>query len=321
MIALYVLAGAGLVFYLWDSLARLARLLRANYKSYFSGAVRGLSNRLAKRQSLKKKVGVLNNGKKDNFLLQSYHTMSEILAATGEKAKEKQMRGISLVCAGIGVLIALYLQSYMLLPILAVGLWLIPMWLIKFKLFRYQLKMQNELSVVLSMVTNSYIRNENLVESVAENLTYMNEPCKSIFQSFVYASRQVNPNAQKNITVLKHRIDNKIFHLWCDSMILCQSDINQKASLNAVVEQFATEKDLYNILSAEISNSLWVFLLIAGLSTLCFPLAALLGYQLEMQTSFSELFTTLSGQAIVVGYVISLLFGFNKAITLSTSME
>lgn len=317
----YLVIAVGVAVYFWDGILHLIYAMRRNYKTYFYSALHWCTKKLEKNQSLKTKVMHLNNGKKENLFSRSYNTMSEILATTGEKSKEKQMRIISLICAGVGAVIAVYLRSYMLLPILAGGLGLLPMWLIKFKLFRYRLRMQNELSVVLSMVTNSYIRNENIVEAVSENLTYMNEPCKSIFQSFVYASRQVNPNPQKNIDELKQKIDNDIFKLWCDSLRICQNDINQKASLNAIVEQFATEKELYNMLSTEISAPMRTFITIALISGVSFPLTAMIGHQLQIGKLLDILFTTFIGQSIVVGYVITLLVGFNKAITLSTSME
>jgi len=311
----------GLLLFFSDELIKLWRHLRSHYKSYLQQTVQFLLKKLSRKPSLKTRVNILNNGKKENFIVQSYSTMTNILNATGEKNKVKNMRIISAVCAAFGMILSLYLRSYMLLPILTIGFGLLPMWLIKFKMFRYNLRMQNELSVILSMVTNSYIRTENIVESVNENLVYMNEPCKSIFQSFVYSSRNINPDPVKNLSALKAKIDNRIFYLWCDSLIMCQKDINQKHSLNAIVEQFATDKELYNMLSTEISKPMWTFVAIALLSSSCFPLTALMGHQFHMENLLQTLLTTLTGQALVVGYAINLLFGINKAINLSTSME
>ncbi|RPF47718.1 Flp pilus assembly protein TadB [Hydrogenoanaerobacterium saccharovorans] len=321
MYLLCIPIGFGLLLYFWDSLQRICCMIRSHYKQYLQQAVHYILQKLSRKPSLKTRVKILNNGKKENFILRSYNTMTGILSATGEKEKIKNMRIISAVCSAFGMVLSFYLRSYMLIPILTVGFALLPMWLIKFKLFRYNLRMQNELSVVLSMVTNSYIRNENIVESIKENLVYMNEPCKSIFQSFVYASRSINPDPIKNLTSLKSKIDNHIFHLWCESLILCQNDINQKSALNAVVEQFATDKELYNMLSTEISKPMWTFIIVAILSSTCFPLIALMGHQLGMGDLLGIMFDTWLGQVLIVCYALNLLYGINKAIDLSTSME
>lgn len=311
----------GLILFFWSEITAAATHLKiTSGKILNQGFLQKL--KIPKRKvRLKRLVKHLEYGKQVNFIQQSYITMSSILVQTGEKGKLGRMRAVSAISGGVGVAIALYLKSFLLLPILGVGLALIPMWLIKFKAYRYNLRMLNELSVVLSMVTNSYIRNENIVKSISENLRFMNEPVKSIFSSFVHTATFVNPDIVLNIRQLKSKIDSKVFHLWCDNLIMCQSDINQKYSLNAVVEQFTSDKELYNLLSAEVSKPmLGLFIIVAGTAT-AFPLTALIGRQFQVNNIFEILFSTFMGQAIIVGYVFSVLYAINIAIDLSTQIE
>lgn len=311
----------GFILFFWSEITAAAtRLKTTSGKILNQGFLQKL--KIPKRKArLKRLVKYLEYGKQVNFIQQSYITMSSILVQTGEKGKLGRMRAVSAISGGVGVAIALYLKSFLLLPILGVGLALIPMWMIKFKAYRYNLRMLNELSVVLSMVTNSYVRNENIVKSVNENLRFMQEPVKSIFSSFVHTATLVNPDIVFNIRQLKSKIDNKVFHLWCDNLIMCQSDINQKYSLNAVVEQFTSDKELYNLLSAETSKPmLGLFIIVAGTAT-AFPLTALIGRQFQVNNIFEILFSTFMGQAIIVGYVFSVLYAINVAIDLSTQIE
>jgi len=298
---------------------KIQRVRQLDIKQVFRGFVAGLQDRL-KPHNLKGKVKNLDKESRTNIISQSYKTMSSILDRTGEGSKIKQMNIISAVCGGFGVLIALRLQSFLLLPILGVGLALLPMWLMKFKAFRFHITVVNELSVVLSVVTNSYMRSEKIIQSIEENLVYMNAPIKQHFEWFIHQYKNVNPNIVYNLEGLKKRIDDKIFCLWVDTLIMCQKDIKQKYSLNAIVEQYTNDKELLNLLSAEISAPIRTFVIVCLLSTLAFPLTILVGQQFQIGNLLDILFKSLTGQCIIVGYVLSLLYGLNISIDLSTKM-
>lgn len=274
----------------------------------------------AQRKTLKSRVQLLDTGARDNFIAKSYKTMSAILSRTGEGSRIRQMKIVSAVCGAVGVTISLYLKSFMLVPILGVGFALLPMWLVKFKAYRYNIAIMTELSVVLSMITNSYIRSENIVKAIEENLGYMNEPVRSNFEWFVNTCKRVSADISGNLAELKSRMDNRIFHLWCDSLVMCQRDINQKVSLNAIVEQFTTDRELINLLSTEVSAPIRVFVMVTIGTMLAFPLTALIGPQLQAGDMLALLFTSMTGQCIVIGYAVTILFGINRAIDLSTEI-
>lgn len=245
-----------------------------------------------------------------------------IAGATGSQNKVKLMRWVSLCTGGAGAVLAFSLGSWMLVPILSIGMGLLPMWLTRFRQYSYHLEVTGELSVVLSMVTNSYIRTENILLAVEENLPYLHGQVRHAFRQFLSNSRDVDPNIKRNLSKMSRQIDNHVFLLWCQLLIMCQEDINQKHSLNAVVSQLAQDKELYNTLSAEITQPLRTFAALLLLTMACFPTAILVGKQLNGAMDPMEiLFTTLLGQIIVVGYAVTALFGINRAIRLSTTIE
>ena len=49
----------------------------------------------------------------------------------------------------------------------------------------------------------SYLRTEDLLRSVRENLPYINEPIKANFEAFVYESELINANMTSAINSLK----------------------------------------------------------------------------------------------------------------------
>lgn len=310
----------GATFIFSDDLGKLTSLL---HSSTWVGIVRKSLSRLQfkRKLSLKQKLHQMRSGNHRNFIIKAYLTMTHIMADTGSGDKIRLMNTIAFISGVAGVFVAIYAGSVMLIPILGIGCALLPMWLIKFKAYRHNVLIMNELSVVLSMVSNSYMRCENVVRAVEENLEYINDPVKAHFQWFITVSKQVSADISGNLEGLKQRLDNPVFRLWCDNLIMCQQDINQKHSLNAVVEQFAVERELINMLSTEISKPVKIYSMVAGLTMLALPMGSLIAREFSPDgAAVNVLLTTLPGQCIVVGYAVTLLFGINRAIELSTKM-
>lgn len=314
----------GILLFFWDALAagiKMFLLWAAGEIPRLRTIPHKLRQEIKKRRTLKAKVRIMEEGEQGNLLSDSYGSMVQTLSMTGGSRMVKLMRLICIGTAMLGIIIALSLRSWMLAPILGIGFGLIPMWLTRFRRYRYQLDMIRELSVVLSMVTNSYIRNENIIKSVEENEAYMTGPVADVFHRFVHHCRNIDPNIKGNLLQLAKQLDNSTFTLWCQLVALCQDDINQKYSLNAIVEQFAQDKELYNALASEISQPVRIFLVLIAMTMCAFPLAAVIGNSFESANALSLLFTTFTGQLIVVGYAVTVLFGLNRAIDLSTNID
>ena len=324
-IMLYAALLAGFLLYGWEELTLAAKKL-VFWALTALPQLRRLPARVAtwreSRRSLKVKVRILNEGKKENFISAAYTGMKRTLNTTGSQDKVRLIRLVSLCTGSAGAALAFSLGSWMLVPILSIGMGLLPMWLTRFRQYSYHLEITGELSVALSMVTNSYIRTENILLAVEENLPYLHGQVRHTFRQFLRNSRDVDPNIKRNLSKMSRQNDNHVFLLWCQLLIMCQEDINQKHSLNAVVSQLAQDKELYNTLSAEITQPLRTFAALLLLTMACFPTAVLVGKQLSGAMEPMEiLFTTLLGQVIVVGYAVTALFGINRAIRLSTTIE
>jgi hypothetical protein len=51
------------------------------------------------------------------------------------------------------------------------------MWYIRYSEVRYKRQLCDELEVALSVITSSYLRTDNLPQSVEENLSYLEDRC------------------------------------------------------------------------------------------------------------------------------------------------
>ena len=91
--------------------------------------------------------------------------------------------------------------------------------------------MNEELETAISIITTSYLRTEDLIRSVRENLPYINEPVRANFEAFVYEAELINANTTSAINSLKMKIPNRVFHEWANILIQCQSDRSMKNTL------------------------------------------------------------------------------------------
>ena len=96
-----------------------------------------------------------------------------------------------------------------------------------------------ELETALSIITTAYLRNEDILTAVEENLPYLNPPVLSVFQSFVSRVRLVDPDVTAALHDVKMRIDNTVFQEWCDALIACQHDRSLKTTLTPIVSKLS----------------------------------------------------------------------------------
>lgn len=269
-----------------------------------------------RRKTLRQQTEQAQGRGKENFFERNLSDARRVLISTNQPGRIKLMNRLCVVGFCVGFSAALLVQNILLLPVLSVGFALIPMWYIRFSEFHYKKQLQNELEVALSVITSSYLRTDNIVASVEENIAYMNEPVRSSFSKFVNEVRYVDANIQNGIQNLKNAIENPVFSDWCDILMLCVTDRTYKQSLPPVVEQFSDNKSLQNSLETIIQQPVKEFrgIIVIVLGTI--PL-------LQMINSdwFFTLVGTWGGKAILAVLSVLLFAGMNKAIGLSTPIE
>ena len=191
-----------------------------------------------KKVTLGEELDVLLGTPRKGFFAQSYE-LEQMLASTGRAGKFEAIKRTSLILAAVGVVLALLMDNPFLAPVLAVGLALLPMWYIRSTAGVYKKHLNEELETAISTITTSYLRTDNILQAVAENLTYMQQPIKSHFQEFLTENEMLNANMVSAINTLKMKIPNRIFHEWAQALIQCQSDRTMKQTLPTIVQKFS----------------------------------------------------------------------------------
>lgn len=189
--------------------------------------------------SIKSQINEATQRKKPNFLRREITEAQEILRLTGRTHLFSVLCVCSLGLSAAGVFLSVLLENIFLAPVLAVGLMFIPFWYVKISAVNFKKDIAAELETALSVITTAYLRNEDIITSVEENVHYLNPPVRNVFESFLSRIKLSNPDITAAILEIKKRIDNEVFHEWCDAMILCQNDRSLKSTLTPTVNKLS----------------------------------------------------------------------------------
>ncbi len=163
----------------------------------------------------------------------------QILKDTGRENLYDTVRQASLILFAVGAILALLINNVFLVPILGLGFSFIPIWYLRSTQVTYKKHLNEELEMSVSLITTSYLRTEDILRSIKENLSSINEPIKSIFEDFIFESEMINANTVGTINRMKMKIRNRVFHEWCDILIQCQSDRSMKHTLPTITQKFS----------------------------------------------------------------------------------
>lgn len=271
-----------------------------------------------RQNTLKQRIDLIQGRQRVNFWSKNFEQARKVLMTTNQQSKVKLLNTLCVVFFFAGAVLALLAQNILLLPVLSIGFTLIPMWYIKYNEYHYINRLSNELEVALSVITTSYMRNENLLQSIEENLRYIESPIKEVFAGFLNEVNFVNANVPSAIEKMKLSFANSIWHEWCDTMLLCQNDRELKHSLQPIVDQFRDNKELQQSMETVLLKPTRDFrnLIITELAIL------LLLYLLNNELiNLDVLIGTFGGKVLITAYSATLFWGMNKAVNLSQPID
>lgn len=274
------------------------------------------SKKYAKRIPIKKQIELVTGEKKVNFIVKNFNDARNILFTNKQAKSIRTVYISSVIGVFMAVIISAVLRNVFILPPLAVGLALIPAWSVKIMEARFIRNINDELETALSCITASYMRTDNIVLAVEENLEVLNPPVNQAFMVFYNENKLINSNVIYGITKLKDSFESTIFTEWCDAMIQCQSDRNLKATLYPIVQKFTDVKRVQAELDTSMMLPMQNFIIMTVTLLLMIPVMA------SMQPGWLDiLINTLGGKILLSLTVVVVIFGINKAINLSKPIE
>jgi tight adherence protein B len=264
----------------------------------------GLLNILTERpKSIRDKINEATNRKKQFYLKREIVEVKEILRLTGRGEKLPVIFLSCLISFVVGAVIAVIMENFFLLPVLAFGMMLFPLWYVKLTATYFKKDLAAELETALSIVTTAYLRNEDIITAVDENIAYLNPPVQDVFKEFLFKLKLVDNDVPKAIKEMKSRIENEVFHEWCDALAACQYDHNLKNTLTPIVSKLSDIRIVNSELDLLVMEPRKEFIIMVILTIGNIPLMYALNkswYEVLMHTAIGKILIAVTALVVLI---------------------
>ncbi len=186
-------------------------------------------------KGIREEILLQTNRKKKSFFRKEIEEVQSILKATDRENTFPFLCTVSLILFAVGAALAAMIGNFFLVPVAAVGFMFIPFWYVKLTASHFKRDVSAELETALSIITTAYLRTEDILTSVEENLEYLNPPVKNIFQDFVSRIRLIDPDLEAALDELGSRISDDVFVEWVEALKACLYDRSLKTTLTPIV--------------------------------------------------------------------------------------
>lgn len=227
-----------------------------------------IMNMITPNDSLRDKARNMRGNKKKHPIYKKLIRMRTALTVTGKSKQFTLVCCAALVLFAAGAILSVLINNLFLMPVLSVAFALLPFFYTTSTLSYYEKHTKEELETTLSIISTSYIRSDDILAAVNENIQYIKPPLREVFQAFIGDATAVSSNTKRALMNLKDKIDDEIFDEWCDTLIQCQDDRTLKDTLQPVVAKLTdvriVNSELKTMLSS-VRNEYWMMVaLVAG---------------------------------------------------------
>lgn len=265
--------------------------------------------------TLREKVLTAKGKKKSRKMTVELNRIKDALEATGKGSQFAVACATSLILMVVGCVVAVAIDNPLLIPVFAIAFALIPFGFVKRTINYYDNHIAEELETALSIITTSYVRSDDIVTAVKENVQYLKPPVKDIFAGFVAETSMISSNVKQSIKHLKERVKNTIWGEWCDTLIACQDDRTLKDTLMPVVAKLTDVRLANSEIKGLLVAARTEYWMMAGMVVANIPLLYVLNrdwYAALMYTTLGKIVMAVCAGAILITAL--LMFKFTKPI-------
>lgn len=263
------------------------------------------------KQTLRDKVLTRKGKKKSRKITVELRRIKDALEQTGKGNQFAVACAASLLLMIVGCVIAIMIDNPFLVPVFAIAFAMIPFFYAKRTVAYYDNHVKEELETALSIITTSYVRTDDIVSAVKENIQYLKSPVKDIFAGFVAETMMISSDVKQSIRHLKEKVNNSIFAEWCETLIACQDDRTLKDTLMPIVTKLTDVRIVNNEIKGMLSSARVEYYMMAGMVVGNIPLLYFLNkdwFNALMFTTLGKLVLAICGLVIIVTAVLMLRF-------------
>ena len=263
------------------------------------------------KQNLRDKILIAQGKKKSRKLTKEILHIKDALDATGKANQFTAACAASVVLMIVGCIFSVMIDNFFMIPVAAVIFASLPFFFARSTINAYDKQMKEELETALSIVTTSYVRTDDILSAVKENLPYLKPPIREVFTGFLGDAMMVSSDTKQALRNMREKIDNAIFAEWAETLIACQDDRTLKDTLLPIVSKLTDVRIVNNELKTmlgEVQKEYWtmVVLLVCNI-----PLIYVLNKDWFETLIFSipgKIVLALSGLVVVVTSVLMMRF-------------
>lgn len=263
------------------------------------------------KQTLRDKVLTRKGKKKSRKITVELRRIKDALEQTGKGNQFAVACAASLLLMIVGCVIAIMIDNPFLVPVFAIAFAMIPFIYAKRTVAYYDNHVKEELETALSIITTSYVRTDDIVSAVKENIQYLKPPVKDIFAGFVAENMMISSDVKQSIRHLKEKVNNSIFAEWCETLVACQDDRTLKDTLMPIVTKLTDVRIINNEIKGMLSSARIEYYMMAGMVVGNIPLLYFLNkdwFNALMFTTLGKLVLAICGLVIIVTAVLMLRF-------------
>ena len=263
------------------------------------------------KQTLRDKVLTRKGKKKSRKITVELRRIKDALEQTGKGNQFAVACAASLLLMIVGCVIAIMIDNPFLVPVFAIAFAMIPFIYAKQTVAYYDNHVKEELETALSIITTSYVRTDDIVSAVQENIQYLKPPVKDIFAGFVAENMMISSDVKQSIRHLKEKVNNSIFAEWCETLVACQDDRTLKDTLMPIVTKLTDVRIVNNEIKGMLSSARIEYYMMAGMVVGNIPLLYFLNkdwFNALMFTTLGKLVLAICGLVIIVTAVLMLRF-------------
>ena len=266
--------------------------------------------------SIRAEINDTTERKKAGFFRRMITESQAVLAASGREKKFPMVCMSSLALFALGACIAIAAGNAVFVPVLAVGLMLVPFWYIKLTAGNFKKDVSAELETALSVITTAYLRTENFQQAVEENVRYLHYPVQDVFRRFLTRIKHIDPDMDAALHDLKYAIDNDVWREWCDAVMACQENRSLKSTLTPIVGKLSDMR----VVNAELENLVYgprkEFVTMAILVLINIPLVRFINTDW-----YHTLVDTIPGQIVIAICMAAVFVSFAFVVKLTQPIE
>lgn len=237
------------------------------------------------------------------LLIRYFAGARAVLLRGGHDAWFPMIVTAAVALAAGGVLVSLAVGNVFLVPVLALGLVLLPFAIVYSREKPQADAFNRAMKTALGVVTNTYIQTGDIIHAIESSREMLQPPFSDVFAEFLGDVGHLGPSVPAAIRRMVAKIDDSLFREWCRILIQCQDNQELRYTLPLVVEKIDDTIQVQAETDTDNDQKARNFKAILAIDLLTLPLMALI------EPSWLRPLLTQTGGQLTVALAAAVTFG------------